>query len=163
MGWWIAQMIRFDALITTQKTPALCVVPFSKKSRKIAENANFSKITIFFAVFLDFFKKQDLAESWVFVHCNPCINTLHLSYQTTTNSNFNFFANKGLLPFFRPLVAGGKRKIVIQKKIFSVFLQHKAYKTTRARKSLEQFPPYLDQCGQYHRCHADKKNLIRGF
>ena len=50
-GCLIAQMKRFDALITTQKTPALCEVPFWKKSRKIAQNDNFSKITIFFFLF----------------------------------------------------------------------------------------------------------------
>ena len=31
-GCLIAQMKRYDALITTQKTPALCKVPFWKKS-----------------------------------------------------------------------------------------------------------------------------------
>ena len=36
LGCLIAQMKRFDALIKTQKTPALCKVPFWKKSRKIA-------------------------------------------------------------------------------------------------------------------------------
>ena len=33
-GCLIAQMKRFDALITTQKTPALCEVPFLKKIKK---------------------------------------------------------------------------------------------------------------------------------
>ena len=52
-GCLIAQMKRFDALITTQKTPALCEVPFWKKSRKIAQNDHFSKMKLF-AIFLDF-------------------------------------------------------------------------------------------------------------
>ena len=54
LGCLIAQMKRFDALITTQKTPALCEVPFWKKSRKIAQNYHFSKMTIFWRFFLIF-------------------------------------------------------------------------------------------------------------
>jgi hypothetical protein len=47
-------MKRFDALITTQKTPALCkkMVIFEKWS--------------FWAIFLDFFPKWDFTESWGF-------------------------------------------------------------------------------------------------
>ena len=37
----IAQKKRPDALNTTQKTPAICNVPFLNKSRKTAKNANF--------------------------------------------------------------------------------------------------------------------------
>ena len=55
-GCLIAQMKRFDALITTQKTPEICKLPFWKKSRKIAQNDHFSKMTIFFALFLDFLR-----------------------------------------------------------------------------------------------------------
>ena len=44
-GCLIAQMMRFDGLITTQKNSDLCS-PISGKPRKIAENAHFSKITI---------------------------------------------------------------------------------------------------------------------
>ena len=51
----MAQMKRFDALITAQKTPALCEVPFWKKPRKIAQNDPLSKITIIFVFFLVFF------------------------------------------------------------------------------------------------------------
>ena len=51
-GFLIAQMKRFDALITIQKTPALCKVPFWKKSRKIAQNDHFAKMTIFLRFFL---------------------------------------------------------------------------------------------------------------
>ena len=46
-GCLIAQMKRFDALITTQKTPALCEVPFWKKSKKIIQNDTLKKNTIF--------------------------------------------------------------------------------------------------------------------
>ena len=53
-GCLIAQMKRFDALITTQKTPAFCEAPFWKKSRKIAQNDHFSKMTIFLRFFLIF-------------------------------------------------------------------------------------------------------------
>ena len=54
LGRLIAQMKRFDALVTTQKTPALYKVPFWKKSRKIAQNNNFSKMTNFVRFFLIF-------------------------------------------------------------------------------------------------------------
>jgi hypothetical protein len=40
-GCLIAQMKRFDALITMQKTSALCEVPFLKKSRKTTKNGHF--------------------------------------------------------------------------------------------------------------------------
>ena len=38
LGCFTADMKQFDALITTQKTPALCEVPFLKKIRKNAKN-----------------------------------------------------------------------------------------------------------------------------
>ena len=90
----------------------------------------------FFGTFFRFFQKWDLAASWGFLRCNQCIKTLHLSYQTSPYDDFHFLAYNGFLQFFRPLVTGVKRKNVILKKK-SVFLWHKAYKTTRARKSLE--------------------------
>ena len=100
-GCLIAQMNRFDALITTQKPPALCKVPFLKKSRKIAQNDNFKKNTIFFlSLFLDFLKKWDLAESWGFLCCNQCIKTLHLSYQTPLYDDFHFSTQMGFWKIF---------------------------------------------------------------
>ena len=120
-GCLIAQMKRFDALITTQKTPALWEVPFRKKSRKTAQNDHFSKMTIF-GSFSWFFKKWDLAESWGFLRCNWCIKTLHLSYQTSPYNDFNFLGYNGFLQFFRPLVAGVKHKKKIKKKQFSLII-----------------------------------------
>ena len=58
LGRLIAQMKRFDALVTTQKTPALCEVPFLKKSRKTAKKWLFLKNGIFFAIFLYFFQNE---------------------------------------------------------------------------------------------------------
>ena len=55
-GCLIAQMKRFDALITTQKTPALCEVPFLKKSRKTAKKWSFLKNGHFGRFFLIFSK-----------------------------------------------------------------------------------------------------------
>ena len=52
----IAQMKRFDALITTQKTPALCEVPFLKKSRKTTKKWSFLKNCHFGQFFLIFSK-----------------------------------------------------------------------------------------------------------
>ena len=66
--------------------------------------------------------------------CNQCNKTLDLSYQTSPYNDFHFLAYNGFLQFFRPLVAGVKRKNFIIKKIFSVFLWHKAYKNTRAEQ-----------------------------
>ena len=68
----------------------------------------------------------------------------------------HFFKNQekpqknGFLQFFRPLVAGVKHQIFISRKIFSVFLWHKAYKITRAGNlSLilrdKKFHPLLSQ------------------
>ena len=50
----IAEMKRFDALITTQKAPALCEVPFLKKSEKSNQKYIFFKNYIFLKVFVDF-------------------------------------------------------------------------------------------------------------
>jgi hypothetical protein len=43
----IAQKKRPDALNTTQKTQAICNVPFLNKSRKTAQNSHFFKNAIF--------------------------------------------------------------------------------------------------------------------
>ena len=48
-GFLISQMKRFDALITTQKTPAFCKVPFLRKLRKTAKNWSFLKNGHFWA------------------------------------------------------------------------------------------------------------------
>jgi hypothetical protein len=51
-GCLIAQMKRFDALITTQKKPQLSAkYHFGKKSNIIAQNDQSSKISIFFLRF----------------------------------------------------------------------------------------------------------------
>ena len=47
-------MKRFDALIKTEKTPALCKIPFLKKSVKYAKNDNFFKNANFLWFFLIF-------------------------------------------------------------------------------------------------------------
>ena len=54
----IAQKKHPDALNTTQKTPAICNVPFRNKSRKTAKNATFSNMQ-FFAVFLKLYCDGD--------------------------------------------------------------------------------------------------------
>ena len=61
----IAQKKRPDALNTTQKTPALCNVPFLNKSRKTAKNAHFFKFH-FWEVFLDLFRNGTLQRAGVF-------------------------------------------------------------------------------------------------
>ena len=118
-GCLIAQMKCFDALITTQKTQALCekMVIFEKWS--------------FWVIFLDFFRNGTSQRAGVFLRCNQCIKTLRLSYQTSPYDDFNFLGHNGFLHFFRPLVAGVKHQIFCSRKIFSVFLWHKAYKITR--------------------------------
>ena len=102
------------------------------------------------AVFLDFFRNGTLQRTGVFLSCNQCIKTLHLSYPTPPYNNFNFLGYNGILQFFRPLVAGVKHQIFISRKIFSVFLWHKAYKITQAgnlslilREILQKGPPLL--------------------
>ena len=114
-GCLIAQMKRFDALITTQKTPVLCNVPFWKNTRKIAQNDHFSKITIFLRFFL-IFKKWDLAESRGFLRCNQFIKTLHLSYQTPPYDDFHFLTYNWFLEIFRPPVGEVKNQFKKKKK-----------------------------------------------
>ena len=58
-------MKRFDELITTRKTPALFKVLFWKNKKKIGQNYQFSKISIFqkfpfFAIFLEFLRNWTL-------------------------------------------------------------------------------------------------------
>ena len=129
-GYLIAQIKRFDALITTQKTPALCKVPFKKKkSRKSAKkNGQFWKLVIL-GDFSWFFPKWDFAERWGFLRCNQCIRTLHLSYQTPSYDDFHFLAYNGFLQFFRPLVGGVKNQFSKFSKKKSVLLGQKAFKT----------------------------------
>ena len=139
-GCLIAQMKRFDALITTQKTPALCKVTFWKKSRKNPKHYNLKKIP-FLGGFSWCFQQQYSFKSWGFLHCNQCIQTLHLSNQTPTYDDFHFLGYNGFLQFFRPLVPGVKHKISFFFKIFSVFLWHKAFKTIQGRTSVGIVPP----------------------
>ena len=118
----VASLIGSDALITTQKkNPALYKVPFREKSRKIARNDHFSKITIFcgFAWFFREMKGMRPRRELGFFLCfNQCIKALHLSYKTLPYKDFHFLAYNGFLEFFRPLVAAVQRKIFILKKYF---------------------------------------------
>ena len=82
-------MKRFDALITTQETSALCEVPFLKKIGKFAKNDNFFCNANFLCGFSGFLKKWDLAESWGFLCCNQCIKALNLSTQTPPYDDFH--------------------------------------------------------------------------
>ena len=83
----IAQKKRPDALNTTQKTPALCNVPFLNKSRKTAKNAIFFK-KAFFKGFSSFIEERYIAESWGLSRCIQCIRTLLLSYQNQHSDSF---------------------------------------------------------------------------
>ena len=109
-GCLIAQMKRFDALITTRKTPVLCKVPFRKKSRKNAQNYNFSKITIFCSFFL-FLKKWDLAESWGFCVVISVSKRFIWAIKHPRTMIFIFWVIIGFLQFFRPLLSGVKSQI----------------------------------------------------
>ena len=132
LGCLIAQMKRFDALITTQKTPVSAKSHFGKNPEKIAQNDHFSNMTIFWRFFLIFKEMGPCRGLGFFLHCNHCIKMLHLSYQTPPYNDFHFLGFNGFLQFFRPLVAGAKHQQKKSRKLFSVFLQHKAYKITRA-------------------------------
>ena len=130
-GCLIAQMKRLDALITMQKTLTLCNVPLLKKSRKTPKNYIFFKNDRFWWFFL-IFQQRYIFRSWGFLRFNQCIKTLHLSYQTPPYNDFHFSGYNGFLPFFRPPVPGVRRKNYFFFKIISVFLLHKAYKTTQS-------------------------------
>ena len=98
-GCLIDQMKRFDALITTPKTPSLCKVPFLKKSRKTEKNVNFWKIVIL-SDFSWFKKNGTRQRAGGILRCNQCIKTLHLGYQTHPYNNLHFLAQNGFLQFF---------------------------------------------------------------
>ena len=89
----------------------------------------------FFAFFSWFFPQRSIDKSWGFLRCNQYIQTLHLSYQPTPYDGFHFVCYNGILQFFRPLVPGVKCNFFFFK-MFSVFLWHKAYKTTQSRTSV---------------------------
>ena len=107
-----------------KKTQTLCIVAFRKKSRKIAQNDNFSKNSWCF--FLTFLEMGPCRELCFFSRCNQCIKTLNLSYQTCPYNDFHFLAYNWFLQYFRPLVAGVKRKNFILKKYtqFSFGIRH---------------------------------------
>ena len=94
----IAQKKRPDALNTMQKTPAICNVPFLKKSRKTSKNYLFwqklQKRPIFQG-FSWFFPKPYFEKTWGFLRCIQCIRTLLLSYQNPLSDNFSVFVPKG--------------------------------------------------------------------
>ena len=113
LGCLIAQLKRFDALITTQKNPGSLKSPILE--RKNAQNDHFSKMTIFWR--FSWFKKKNwtLQRAGFFLCCNQCIKTLHLSYQTLPYEDLHFLGYNAFSQFFRP----------------PVFLWHMAYKITR--------------------------------
>ena len=119
-----------------KKNPALCKVPFWKKSRKIAKNYHFQKLP-FFGAFSLFLNKWDLPESWGFLRYYQCIKTLHLSYQTPTYDDFHFLTYNGVLEIFRPLVGGVKNQFWKFWKLFLFLVRQKASKTTSPGKSSE--------------------------
>ena len=89
-GCLIAQMKRFDALITTQKTPALCEVPFLKKSRKTAKKWSFLKNGHFGRFFLIFSEMGLCRELRFFalhsVHQNPSFELSKSTFQQFSGS-----------------------------------------------------------------------------
>ena len=93
----IAQKKGFDALNATQKTLALCKVPFleEEKTRKTGKTGNFWQFWPFLTIwagFSWFFHKQDFAESWGFLRCIQCIKTLLLRYQYQQFDNYSYFS-----------------------------------------------------------------------
>ena len=83
----------------------------------------------FWAIFLDFFQNGTLQRAGVFLRCNQCIKTLHLSYQTPPFDHFYFSAYNGFLQFFRPLVGGVKNYFFKFSKLIPVLIWQKASKT----------------------------------
>ena len=93
-----------------RKKPDLSAKSHSGKyQEKIAKNDNFSKIIIFWGIFLIFLGNWTLQRAGVLC-CYQCIKTLYLSYQTSPYDDFHFLAYNWFLQFLRPLVAGVKRK-----------------------------------------------------
>ena len=136
LGCLIAQMKRFDALITNAINPSALRSPVLEKIRKNGLIWPFFKNDLFCA-FSWFFKKWDLAESWGFLRCNQCIKTLHLSYQTHPYNDFHFWTYNGFLEIFRPPVGGVKNLFWKFLKWFLFLVGQKASKTTSPGQSLE--------------------------
>ena len=90
----IAQKKRPGALNTTQKTPALCKVPFLNKYRKPSIKWHFWKKLYFWQFFL-IFQERFIVESWGLLRCIQWTRTLLLSYQNQHSDNFSKFSSKG--------------------------------------------------------------------
>ena len=96
----IAQKKGFGALNATQKTSALCKVPFMKKSRKTVQNgqklSTWSKMTVFCQFFLFFFQKWYFVESWGFcaLYSEHQNHSFELS-KSTIQQLFRFFTLRG--------------------------------------------------------------------
>ena len=96
-GCLIAQMKRFDALITTQKKPQLSARSYFLKNQEKAQKMAFLKNGHFGLFFLIFSKTGLCRALGFFLRCNQCIKTLHLSYQTPRYDDFHFLAYNGSL------------------------------------------------------------------
>ena len=114
-GCLIAQMKRFDALITTQKPQLSARSHFLKNQEKPG-------------IFLDFLR------------CNQCIKTLHLSYQTPQHNDFNFLACNGFFEIFSPMVGGVKNKLKKFEKYFC-FYTGKRHLKPPAPEEVRNSPP----------------------
>ena len=57
------------------------------------------------------FQQRYIAKSWGFFHCNQCILTLYLSYQTTPYNDFNFLGFNGFFFFFFQTPRTGGKKV----------------------------------------------------
>ena len=94
----IAQKKRPGALNTTQKSPALCNVPFLNKSLKKLQKMGFLKKMVNFGSFSWFFQERYIVESWGLLHCIQCMRTLLLSYQKQLSGKKLDFSSRQVMP-----------------------------------------------------------------
>ena len=133
------------------KNPTSLQGPISKKNQEKPQKIVIFEKWLFLTIFLDFLQNGTLQRAGIFLRCIQCIKTLHLIYQTPPYDDFYFLGKKGFLQFFRPPVAGVEHKIFISRKIFSVFLWHKAYKITRGKPILD-FKRSVTKRSPLHMC-----------
>ena len=119
------------------KNPSSLGGPISLKIKKNRQKMVIFEKWKFLAIFLDFFQNGTSQRAGVFCVVISASKRFIWAIKHPHQMIFIFWLIMGFLQFYRPLVAGVKCENFVLKKIFSVFIWHKASKNSRARKSLK--------------------------
>ena len=133
-------MKRQDALIATQKNLNSVQCTVAEKIRKNSKKLPFFQKSPFLGVFLDFFSNCTLQRVEVFC---VVISASRRFIWAIKHPHMVIFIFRVIMVFFfnfSDTRTGLKHRISIHFKIFSVFLWHKAYKTTQSRTSVGIVP-----------------------